>query len=93
MPLAAPIDSGLGVQSPASLRILRERITEVPVIVDAGVGTTSDAAVAEPAPLPCREALYWAGDFVALTVGLHRVHRVVVGRPPPQVVQVHAEKR
>src|SRR5215470_7639534 len=46
MPLAAPIGSGLGVQNPANLRILRERITEVPMIVDAGVGTASDAAVA-----------------------------------------------
>ena len=46
MPLAAPIGSGLGVQNPANLRILRERITEVPVIVDAGVGTSSDAAIA-----------------------------------------------
>ncbi len=46
MPLAAPIGSGLGVQNPANLRILRERITEVPLIVDAGVGTASDAAVA-----------------------------------------------
>jgi thiazole synthase len=46
MPLAAPIGSGLGVQNPANLRILRERVTEVPLIVDAGVGTASDAAVA-----------------------------------------------
>jgi len=46
MPLAAPIGSGLGIQNPANLRILRERITEVPMIVDAGVGTASDAAVA-----------------------------------------------
>jgi thiazole synthase len=46
MPLAAPIGSGLGIQNPAALRILRERITEVPLIVDAGVGTASDAAVA-----------------------------------------------
>ena len=46
MPLAAPIGSGLGVQNPANLRILRERITEVPMIVDAGVGAASDAAVA-----------------------------------------------
>jgi thiazole synthase len=46
MPLAAPIGSGLGVQNPANLRILREMITEVPLIVDAGVGTASDAAVA-----------------------------------------------
>ena len=46
MPLAAPIGSGLGIQNPANLRILRERITEVPLIVDAGVGTASDAALA-----------------------------------------------
>ena len=46
MPLAAPIGSGLGIQNPANLRILRERITEVPMIVDAGVGTASDAAIA-----------------------------------------------
>ncbi len=43
MPLAAPIGSGLGVQNPANLRILREKITSVPLIVDAGVGTASDA--------------------------------------------------
>src|SRR4030081_1574140 len=46
MPLAAPIGSGLGIQNASNLRILRERITEVPMIVDAGVGTASDAAVA-----------------------------------------------
>ena len=46
MPLAAPIGSGLGVQNPANLRILREMITKVPMIVDAGVGTASDAAIA-----------------------------------------------
>lgn len=46
MPLGAPIGSGMGIQNLANLRILRERITEVPLIVDAGVGTASDAAVA-----------------------------------------------
>ena len=46
MPLAAPIGSGLGIQNPNNLRILRELITEVPIIVDAGVGTASDACVA-----------------------------------------------
>lgn len=46
MPLAAPIGSGLGVQNPANLRILREKITSVPLIVDAGVGTASDAVQA-----------------------------------------------
>src|SRR6202007_773867 len=46
MPLAAPIGSGLGIQNASNLRILRERVTEVPLIVDAGVGTASDAAMA-----------------------------------------------
>ncbi|MGH9581880.1 MAG: thiazole synthase [Bryobacteraceae bacterium] len=46
MPLAAPIGSGLGIQNRTNLKILREAITEVPLIVDAGVGTASDAAVA-----------------------------------------------
>jgi thiazole synthase len=46
MPLAAPIGSGLGIQNFTTLRILREQITEVPLIVDAGVGTASDATVA-----------------------------------------------
>jgi thiazole synthase len=46
MPLAAPIGSGLGIQNVTNLRILREIITTVPLIVDAGVGTASDAAIA-----------------------------------------------
>jgi thiazole synthase len=46
MPLGAPIGSGLGIQNATSLRILRELIHEVPLIVDAGVGTASDAALA-----------------------------------------------
>jgi thiazole synthase len=45
MPLAAPIGSGLGIRNPANLRIILETV-EVPVIVDAGVGTASDAAIA-----------------------------------------------
>jgi thiazole synthase len=45
MPLGAPIGSGLGIQNPNNLRIIRE-FARVPVIVDAGVGTASDAAVA-----------------------------------------------
>jgi thiazole synthase len=46
MPLAAPIGSGLGIQNVTNLRILREAIHEVPLIVDAGVGTASDVAIA-----------------------------------------------
>lgn len=45
MPLAAPIGSGLGIRNPHNLRLIRE-IAKVPVIVDAGVGTASDAAIA-----------------------------------------------
>jgi thiazole synthase len=46
MPLAAPIGSGLGVQNPANLRIMREQLPDATIIVDAGVGTASDAAIA-----------------------------------------------
>jgi thiazole synthase len=45
MPLAAPIGSGLGIRNPTNLRIIIEQST-VPIIVDAGVGTPSDAALA-----------------------------------------------
>jgi thiazole synthase len=46
MPLAAPIGSGMGVQNPSNLRIMREQLPEATIIVDAGVGVPSDAAVA-----------------------------------------------
>ncbi len=46
MPLGAPIGTGLGLSNSTNLRILRELITEVPLIVDAGLGTASDAALA-----------------------------------------------
>jgi len=45
MPLGAPIGSGMGIQNPSNIRILLESIS-VPVIVDAGVGTASDATIA-----------------------------------------------
>jgi thiazole synthase len=45
MPLAAPIGSGLGIRNPHSIRLILENVG-VPVIVDAGVGTASDAAIA-----------------------------------------------
>ena len=45
MPLGAPIGSGMGIRNPYNLRIIRE-IVDIPVIVDAGVGTASDVAVA-----------------------------------------------
>src|SRR6201991_3913153 len=46
MPLGAPIGSGMGLQNLATLRILREMITEVPLIVDAGVGMAADVCLA-----------------------------------------------
>ena len=45
MPLAAPIGSGLGIRNPYNIRIIMETV-KVPIIVDAGVGTASDAAIA-----------------------------------------------
>jgi len=45
MPLAAPIGSGLGIRNPTNIRIILETVS-VPVIVDAGVGTASDASIA-----------------------------------------------
>jgi len=45
MPLAAPIGSGLGIRNPYNIRIIKESAS-VPVVVDAGVGTASDAAIA-----------------------------------------------
>ena len=46
MPLGAPIGSGMGIQNVANIRIFREMITSLPLIVDAGVGTASDATIA-----------------------------------------------
>src|SRR5437762_1609098 len=45
MPLAAPIGSGLGLQNPTNLRIMRAQLPDATIIVDAGVGTASDAAI------------------------------------------------
>ena len=44
MPLAAPIGSGMGLTNPYTLRIIREVLPETPLVVDAGIGTASDAA-------------------------------------------------
>jgi len=46
MPLASPIGSGMGVLNPYTLRLIREALPEIPLIVDAGLGTASDAAQA-----------------------------------------------
>src|SRR4029079_13165170 len=45
MPLAAPIGSGLGIRNPDNIELIRRHIS-IPVIVDAGVGAASDAAIA-----------------------------------------------
>ena len=80
MPLAAPIGSGLGVQNPVGIRIIVERIG-VPVLVDAGVGTASDAAVAME--LGCdgvlmNTAIAGARDPVLMAHGMR--HAVEAGR-------------
>ena len=46
MPLASPIGSGMGLVNPYNLRLIRELVTDVPLIVDAGIGTASDAVLA-----------------------------------------------
>lgn len=46
MPLASPIGSGMGLVNPYNLQIIREMITDTPLVVDAGIGTASDAALA-----------------------------------------------
>jgi thiazole synthase len=46
MPLGAPIGTGIGIANSSSLRMMRELIHEVPLVVDAGLGTASDAALA-----------------------------------------------
>ncbi len=46
MPLGAPIGSGMGIRNPYNLQIIREIVRDIPLIVDAGVGTASDAAAA-----------------------------------------------
>ncbi len=80
-PLAAPIGSGLGVQNAANLRILREMITEVPLIVDAGVGTASDAAIAMELGADgvlMNTAIAEAGDSVRMAEAMK--HAVEAGR-------------
>jgi thiazole synthase len=71
MPLAAPIGSGLGVRNPYNLRMIIEQ-AKVPVIVDAGVGTASDAAVAlEQRPVQMAHAMRLAVEAgrLAYTAG------------------------
>jgi thiazole synthase len=76
MPLAAPIGSGLGIRNPANLRIILETV-EVPVIVDAGVGTASDASIAME--LGCTAVLMNTGIAAAKNpLGMARAMKLAV---------------
>ncbi len=80
MPLAAPIGSGLGIRNPYNIKIILEQ-ARVPIIVDAGVGTASDVAVAME--LGCdavllNTAIAGAGDPVAMAEAMK--HAVIAGR-------------
>ena len=80
MPLAAPIGSGLGVCNPYSIRIIKER-ANVPVIVDAGVGTASDAAIAMELgvdALLMNTGIARANDPVRMAAAMK--HAVIAGR-------------
>ena len=81
MPLGAPIGSGLGLRNIANLRILREMITEVPLIVDAGVGTASDATLAMELGFDgvlMNTAIAEAGDPILMAEAM--MHGVLAGR-------------
>ena len=80
MPLAAPIGSGLGIRNPYNIKIILETV-KAPVIVDAGVGTASDAAVAME--LGCdaillNTAIAGAKDPIAMAEAMK--HAVLAGR-------------
>ena len=80
MPLGAPIGSGLGIQNPNNIRIIRE-FARVPVIVDAGVGTASDAAIAMELGADgvlMNTAIAGAEDPVAMATAMK--HAVIAGR-------------
>jgi thiazole synthase len=80
MPLAAPIGSGLGIRNPYNLRIIVEHAS-VPVIVDAGVGTASDAAVAMELGVDgvlMNTAIAGAKDPVKMAAAMR--HAVTAGR-------------
>jgi thiazole synthase len=80
MPLGAPIGSGLGIQNPNNIQIIKEQ-ARVPVIVDAGVGTASDAAIAMELGVDgvlMNTAIAGAGDPVRMAAAMK--HAVEAGR-------------
>lgn len=90
MPLGAPIGSGMGIRNPANLRIILEQAT-TPIIVDAGVGTASDAAIAMELGAEgvlMNTAIAEAGDPVrmaramklAVEAGWHAAHAGRIGK-------------
>lgn len=95
MPLGSPIGSGMGVRNPYNLSILCESV-DVPVILDAGIGTASDAALAMELgcdAIMCASAIARAADPVAMASAMHDAVRAGrrargAGRIPRQM---HAE--
>jgi thiazole synthase len=80
MPLGAPIGSGLGIQNPNNLLMIKDQ-SRVPVIVDAGVGTASDAAIAMELGADgvlMNTAIAQASDPVAMATAMK--HAVIAGR-------------
>jgi thiazole synthase len=80
MPLGAPIGSGLGIQNPNNLLIIKEQ-ARVPVIIDAGVGTASDAAIAMELGADgvlMNTAIAGAGDPAVMAAAMK--HAVAAGR-------------
>jgi thiazole synthase len=79
MPLGAPIGSGMGIRNPYNIALLRERVT-LPVILDAGIGTASDAALAMELgcdAVLCASAVSRAQDPVAMARAMR--HAVQAG--------------
>jgi thiazole synthase len=88
MPAGAPIGSGLGIQNPTNLRIIREQ-ARVPVIVDAGVGTASDATIAMELGADgvlLNTAVAGARDPVAMATAMR--HAVIAGRLASQAGRI-----
>jgi thiazole synthase len=80
MPLGAPIGSGLGIQNPNNIAIIKE-FSSVPVIVDAGVGTASDAALAMELGVDAvlmNTAIAGSGDPAKMAAAMR--HAVEAGR-------------
>lgn len=80
MPLGAPIGSGLGIQNPNNLLMIKDQ-ARVPVIVDAGVGTASDAAIAMELGADgvlMNTAIAQASDPVGMATAMK--HAVIAGR-------------